>query len=186
MTNIFSCYLCLEQLPDEVKRANKIKVGARVPRFDAVAVAGYYEPLDTFKNGKGMLFFYLQKTIGIINSPDVRRADHFLQCSRDSVNFSSIYSTGKTSTGKIVAFGEPNGGTQLKKGKNNPFYGVKNDGYLFIISPDYKRIEILVIPDGRHTIRGNVQQLINGNFDEALMTIRQTAQPLFNYWTYPI
>lgn len=186
MTNLFSCYLCLEQLPDDVKKANKIKIGARVPRFDVTATAGYYEPLEAFKNAKGMLFFYLQKTTGIINSPDNRRAVHFLQCSKDSCNFSSIFTVDITRTGKIVAFGEPNGSVQLRRGKSNPFYKFRNDGYLFLISKDYSRIEILVIPNGRHTIRGNVQQLINGNFDDALQTIRKNAQLMYNYWDLPI
>lgn len=182
MTSILSCYLLLEQLPDEVKKANKIKVGASVPRFDVTAVAGYYEPLEKFLNPKGMLFFYLQKSKGIINSPDVRRADYFLQCSKDSVNFSSIYEIGYTSTGDFVAFGEPNNTLKLKKGIDNPFYQFKNDGYLFVIAPDYQKIECLVLPDCRYTIRGNAQQLINGNLDEALKTIRQSARPVFNYW----
>ena len=76
-TNIFSAYLKLEQLPDEVKSRNKIKLGAKVPRFDLTRLAGYYKPLESLKNKKGQIILYLNETRGIIDSPDQRRADRF-------------------------------------------------------------------------------------------------------------
>ena len=57
---IFSAYLKMVQLPDEVKKQNGIKVGASVPRFDLVAVSGYFAPLESVKSERdGHIHFYL-------------------------------------------------------------------------------------------------------------------------------
>ena len=77
-TPIFSAYIRLEQLPDEIKKRHGGKAGAKIPRFDVTATAGYYRPLEAIKNGKGMVIMYLNETRGIIDSPDQRRADRFL------------------------------------------------------------------------------------------------------------
>jgi len=52
---MIDCYLKMQQLPDEVKRANKIKVGASVPRLDCVSMVGFYEGLKPLKSTKGNL-----------------------------------------------------------------------------------------------------------------------------------
>jgi hypothetical protein len=188
---MFSCYLKLEQLPEEVKNRHKIRLGARVPRFDVTAVAGYYKPLETLKNGKGMIFFYLNKTFGIINSSDVRRADCYLQ-GKDSINFSSIYTLDglfEPNSQSIIAHGTPPDmellspkfikGTKIDR--PNPFYENGDDGYLFIIAKDYKTIEILIVEGGRYRITGIAKQLADGQFEAALKQMRGTAKPVFLY-----
>lgn len=176
---MFSAYLLFEQLPDDVKAKNKIKVGASVPRLDCTALAGYYEPLESIKNPKGQIMFYLQQTRGIIDSPDKRRAGYFLQA-KDSQNFSSIYPL--TSEGDLhFAYGEPNNQKLLKNGKPNPFLPYKETGYIFIHSTDYKRVEVLVIENGRYLIQGYAKQIANGQLNEALEGMRQKAKPIFEY-----
>lgn len=183
-TNIFSAYLRLEQLPDEIKTANKIKLGAKVPRYDVTHIAGYYKPLESLKNRKGQIVFYLNETRGVINSPDNRRADRFLMA-KDSLNFSSIYllnNSAPNTDGKLIGHGTPNRQKTFGRKKiTNPFYECKDDGFLFVISPDWRVIEVLIIPDGGNTILGNAQALFDGVYNKALETIRATAKTFFQY-----
>lgn len=115
-----------------------------------------------------------------------RRADRFLMAkqAKDSVNVSSVFlldvPTAKDKP--IVGYGNPNGNPKLKSGNPNPFAGCKNDGFLFVIAPDWKQIEWLVIPDGLCTILGNAKALADGVYNEALQTMRAAAKTYFNYW----
>ena len=181
-TNIFSAYLKLEQLPDEAKSRNKIKLGAKVPRFDLTRLAGYYKPLESLKNKKGQIILYLNETRGIIDSPDQRRADRFLM-GKDSLNFSSVFLLdGSTNGSGFVGYGNPNRSKTFGKKKlPNPFLECKNDGFLFLIAPDWQAVEILVIPDGCNTILGNAKALADGVYNEALGTMRATAKAFFQY-----
>jgi len=190
----FEAYIRLEQLADDVKRANKVKVGAKVPRYDVTATAGYYKPLEALTNAKGMCILYLNETRGVITSPDARRADRFLmgRAGKDSVNVSSVYllnpdTEGSTAAdtaaeGSIVGYGNPNGFHILKSGNPNPFYGSGHDGFLFLISPDWRLIEWLVVPDGVNTILGNAKAMADGVYNEALQTMRAAATTYYDYW----
>lgn len=179
---MFDCYIRLQQLTDDQKRANKIKVGARIPRLDCVAMAGYYEGLKPLISNKGQLKFYLQETRGLINSNDKRRAGHFLMGDH-SINFSSIFlqSFDTTDQSKCFGYGEPNRNPELKKGEPNPMLGCSEDGYLFITDANFAEIEILIITKGRYLIQGYTKMLASGAFDEALQAMREQAKPIFNY-----
>lgn len=185
-TPIFSTYIRLEQLPDEVKKRHGGKVGAKVPRYDVTATAGYYRPLEALKNSKGMVIMYFNETRGIIDSPDQRRADRFLMArqGKDSINVSSVFLLNVSTTeGKpLIGYGNPNGNTKLRSGSPNSFAECKNDGFLFVITPDRQRIEMLVIPNGLNTILGNAKALADGVYDEALKTMREAATTFFQYW----
>lgn len=186
MSNIdFTAYIRFEQLPDDVKKRHGGKAGAKIPRFDVTATAGYYKPLEAIKNGKGMVVAYLNETRGIIDSPDQRRADRFLmgKQAKDSVNISSVFLLDTAAEGgNLYGYGNPNSNPKLRSGNPNPFYGSKNDGFLFLIAPDWKQIEWLVIPDGLCTILGNAKALADGVYNEALQTMRAAAKTYFNYW----
>lgn len=181
-TNIFSAYIRLEQLTDEVKTRHKIKIGAKVPRFDLTQMAGYYRPLERLKNRKGQVVLYLNETRGIIESPDTRRADRFLMA-KDSLNFSSVYLLNMDTQGhSLIGHGSPNRSQTFGKDKKqNPFYECRDDGFLFIISPDWRVIEVLVIPDGVNTILGNAKALFDGVYNGALETMRETSRIFYNY-----
>jgi hypothetical protein len=180
--NLFSAYIRLVQLPNEVKERKKIKLGAKVPRFDLVDMAGYYKPLETLKNKKGQVIFYLSDTRGIIDSSDKRRADRFLMA-KDSLNFSSVFLLSNTAQdGRFVGFGTPNGAKTFGKDKKqNPFYECRNDGFLFVVSPDWNVIEVLIVPDGCNTIQGNARALADGVYNEALEIMRATAKTFCQY-----
>ncbi len=184
MNQFFSVYVKMEQLPDEVKRRNKIKVGAKIPRYDVTAMAGYYKPLEQLRNPKGQIYFNLNPTKGIINSSDQRRADRYLQ-GINSYNLTSVYLLDYTTNANdyIFAYGNPNGGATFggKKKRPNPFFENRNDGFLFVITPDWQTIEMLVILNGANTILGNAKALEDGVYSSQLETIRATAKPIFNY-----
>ncbi|HCU63756.1 MAG TPA: hypothetical protein DGC94_21830 [Prolixibacteraceae bacterium] len=179
---MFDCYIKMQQLPDEVKRANKIKVEAIVPRLDCVSMAGYYEGLKPLFSSKGQLKFYLMETRGLINSSDQRRAGYFLM-GEDSINFSSIFlqdfDTDKQA--QCFGYGEPNSNKTLKSGQPNPMLPFSEDAYLFITNPGFTEFEILIIRRGRYLIQGYLKQLANGTFNEALAAMRSQAKPIFNY-----
>lgn len=179
---MFDCYIKLQQLPDEVKRANKIKVGASVPRLDCVALAGYYEGLKPLFSSKEQLKFYLMETRGVIHSNDQRRAGYFLMGER-SINFSSVFlqqfNTGDKNP--CFAFGEPNSNKTLKNGEPNPMLPFCEDAYLFMLNATFTEIEILIIRRGRYLIQGYLKQLANGELNGALEAMRAQAKPIYNY-----
>ncbi len=179
---MFDCYIKMQQLSNEVKRANKIKLGATVPRLDCVAMAGYYEGLNCLTSAKGQLKFYLQQTRGLIRSNDQRRAGFFLMGDQ-SVNFSSLFiqSFGNAYQSKCYGFGEPNKNAKKKNGDPNPMLPYADDGYLFIANPDFTEIEILIISKGRYLIQGYLKMLALGAYEEALQAMREQAKPIFNY-----
>ena len=177
------CYIKLQQLTDEVKRANKIKVGAKVPRLDCSAMAGYYEGLNCLTSTKGQLKFYLLQTRGLINSNDQRRAGFFLMGDH-SINFSSVFMQSFDNSDQSVCygFGEPNKNPTLKNGLSNPMLPFADDGFLFISNPGFTELEILIITNGRYLIQGYLKMLANGAYNEALKAMREQAKPIFNYW----
>lgn len=184
-TDLFCIYLKFEQLPDDVKARHNIKVGPKVPRYDLTRYAGYYKPFLSLKNKKGQIVLYLNNTKGVIDSADQRRADRFLM-GKGSLNLSSLYlldSSTQPNGGGFVGYGNPHReATFGKKTKApNPFNGFKNDGFLFLITPEWKTIEMLVIPDGINTILGNAKALADGFYNEALKTMRATSKTFFQY-----
>lgn len=178
----FTAYFKMVQLPDEVKKRYNIKVGACVPRFDVTAAAGYYKPLAEMANNKGQIVLYLNETRGIINSPDHRRADRYLQ-GKQSFNVSSVYLLDyKDGNGNLVGYGNANGAATFGKSKQpNPFKDYGKDGFLFLVSHDWQTIEMLVVPKGLNTILGNAKALADGVYNEALQTMRAAAQTVYPY-----
>ncbi len=175
---MFSAYFELVVLPNEVKAKHKIKLEAKVKRFDCIRFSGFYKGIEPFMNKKGMFIEYLTQANTMVNAPDERRAEYVMQ--NNSLNFSSIYPLLLPEfTG--YAWGEPNNKKNLSNGKPNPLYEFKNDGFLFIVNPDFTRIELLIIEGGRYTIQGYLKQLANGEFDEALQQMRATAKPFYEY-----
>lgn len=179
---MFSAYLCLEQLPDEVKVQHHIKVGGAVPRYDLTRFTGCLPGLEALTNKKGQVVMYLQSTRGLINSPDGRRADCFLMA-KGSLNFSSLYLLARPdTTAPFVGFGNPmSAKTYGAEAKQNPFYECRNDGYIFIVSPDWRKIEILIVPNGKFTIIGQATMVQRGELQEALDAVRTASATFYPY-----
>lgn len=176
-------------LPDEVKKRNKIKVGAKIPRLDCIESVGYYEGIEPFINSKGMFKFNLMRT-DKINADGKRKADYYLQGEK-SMNFSSIYPF-EVQDKHIIAFGEPNDKQTVRRAKTvdknrvqvdvpNPMLKFKNDAYIFICNKDFTQIELLVIEHGRFMVTAYCKQLLNGGFDSELKTFRETTKEFYKY-----
>jgi hypothetical protein len=157
---------------------------SKTPRYVATATAGYFKPLEGIKNAQNeIVMFYQRNDKCNPNSTSESR----LQCKGD-VNFSSVYFEGLKIGETLIGYGDPPQGEMLKpkvdkkSGKKtvrlNPFYGNRADGYLFIITPDMKTIEILIVPNGRYLIQGAAKQLADGQLNEALKLIREAAKAI--------
>jgi len=171
---MFSCYLKME------RRQTVKKDGAesKTPRYVAVAQAGYFKPLQLIKNATNEIVMYYQRNDKC--NPN-SKAETRLQC-KGSINFSSVYFENLKIGETLIGYGEPPQTKELKDSKKgtkpNPFFENKTDGYLFIVAPDLQTIEILVVPNSRFIIQGNAKQLADGQFDEALKQMRETAKPM--------
>jgi len=171
---MFSCYLKLERRQSTKKDGTESKT----PRYIAVAQAGYFKPLQSIKNAKNEIVMYYQRNDKCNKNST---AETRLQC-KGSVNFSSVYLKGLKVGETLIGHGEPPQTEYLKdskKGKKpNPFFESRNDGYLFVITPDLNTIEILIVSNSRYYIEGYAKQLADGQFDEALKQMRDTAKPM--------
>jgi hypothetical protein len=147
---------------------------SKTPRYVAIVQAGYFKPLNELKNKGGEIVMYYQRNDKC--NPN-SKAETRLQC-KGSVNFSSVYLQNMKIGETLIGHGEPPQAKELKGGKQNPFYGNREDGYLFLIAPDLSTIEIIIVPNGRYLIQGVAKQLEDGQFNEALKQIRYTAKPM--------
>jgi hypothetical protein len=153
----------------------------KTPKFIVTHQAGYFKPLEELKNAKNQIVMYLQPTK---KSNTKSTAETRLQC-KGSMNFSSMYLQNMKIGETLIGHGEPPQTKELKapKGKDgkpiprpNPFYDNKGDGYLFLAESNLNTIEILIVPNGRYLIRGIAKQLEDGQLNEALRQIRETAK----------
>ena len=165
---MFDCYLKMERRQTQKKDGTESKT----PRYVVTAQAGYFKPLQSIKNAKNEIVMYYQRT-DKCNKKST--ADTRLQC-KGSINFSSVYLQNIKIGETLIGYGEPPQAKELKGGKQNPFYENRADGYLFLVAPDYETIEILIVHDSRYLIRGITKQLADGQFDEALKQMRETAK----------
>lgn len=175
---MIAAYYKLVQLPDEIRKAHKIRSKARL---DCVSftdqVQGGYQGLTIFVNSKGQLFFYKTPCKDFVNSDSKRLAEFSL--TNSSLNLSSIYIEDMDCP--EIGYGYPNSKRLLSNGSPNPLFPYRNDGYLFLLNKDYSEIELLVISDGRNLISSYYQKMIDGGFDEKIREMRQQAKPFYQY-----
>ena len=175
---MFSFYLKLEQRTKVFKSG---KIG-KDTRYIAISQAGYFKHIEAMRGKGGDVVMHLK---GVENGAPKSTAEINLQCSYNdgkikngSLNFSSLFFENIHPDKVMFANGEPNDNAKLKDGKPNPFYDCKNDGYLFIVTPDLKTVEILIIPNSRVLIVGYRKKLADGQFDEVLQQIRNASKPM--------
>lgn len=170
-------YFKFATLPEDIKKLHKIKSTARL---DCIAFTdnGLNElnGLTNFVNGKKQLIFYKTDARQFVKANSKRIAQWAL--TGNGLNFSSLFIEIAHSQ---FAFGSPNAKEKLKNGEKNPMAAFKNDGYLFILNSDFSEIEVLILPNCAHLIELLFQQLLDGNFDEQIETLRKQARPFFNY-----
>lgn len=167
---MFTAYMQFVKLADKERK---------IDAYEARAIAGYYKPFEALKTKSGSIRVYLNETRGIVNSPDNRRAQKFIQ-GKNSLNVTSVFVLDvETCKDYFVAYGQPPRAEVYGKEKRpNPFHDNKDDGFLFVISKDWRFIEMLVVDGGCNTILGNAKALADGEYNEMLERLRATAQPL--------
>jgi hypothetical protein len=168
---MFSCYLKMERHQSIRKDGTESKT----PRYVVTASAGYFQPLEAMKGKDGRIAMFCQRND---KCNPKSTSETRLQC-KGSINFSSIYFLNLRNGETLIGYGEPPKQRELKAGKGtkpNPFYNNKEDGYLFIVSPDQKTIEILIIPGGRMLIQGYAAKLADGRLNEGINEMRKAAK----------
>lgn len=171
-------YYKLVALTDEVKAQNGIKVGAIVPRYDCIAMAGNYKGLEAFTNYKGQIYFNLTPCREIIETNGKRYAEYCLTGGK-SLNFGSLY---KFIDYPKFAYSYPNKKPFIgQKREPNPLYSFGNDLYLMLTNNEYSFFEILVIDGGRNLAEHYLQLLIEGYFDTEIQKLKVEAKQIFEY-----
>lgn len=168
---------------DDVKRRNNIKIDAKNLRYDLIRYDGYSKGVETLTTAKGLFYLSLLDNRGIVKGHEERMAEKRLQAPK-SVNFSSIYLTDKmTSDGLMIAFGNPPSSRTYggKTPKENPFYDERNDGFVFLISPDWKWMEIVIVKDGEPCVQAYCQKFADGKLDDFLTRVRNSSHIYHEY-----
>lgn len=174
-----AAYYKFQNLPQEVKDANKIRSPQRLECVAAANPIGY-KGMEPFLNKKGQLFFYLTEAEKIVEAEQERRAEVAL--TNGSLNFSSLFLPDLDQP--EFSFGHPNSKRLLSNRKPNPLYPFRNDGYLFLSSLDYQQIELLIIPQGRYLIQAYCHRLMDGGFEEEIAHLWEQAEPPFLYLNF--
>ena len=171
-------YYRLQKLPEEVKKNHKIRSKDRLDctEFSDETVAGY-EGLKPFVNRKGQLFLYLTPARQFVTGQAKRVAEWSL--TQSSLNLTSLYI--EDFSNPQFAYGYPNASSKLSNGSENPLYQYRSDGYLFSLSENLEQIEMIVLPDQRNMISSWYQLLIDGELDEDIQRLRQSAKQFFDY-----
>lgn len=164
------------------KLVNTTQKDKKTPKFTIVAQAGYYPPMEQLKGRDGQISMNLMEKLKEgDNVPSMR-----LQA-KNSLNFTGLkeyFIDGKLSG---YAYGYPlDKQTYSEKGKQNPFYDYKDDGFLFIIHQNENApesqiptcIELIVLEGAKVLISAYCKQLVMGGFDEALDALRKQAEKI--------
>lgn len=162
---------------------NTTPKGRKTPKYTIVAEAGYYPPMEQLRGKDGLVSMNLlpQSREDNSSTPPMR-----LQA-KNSLNFTGLkdyWIDGKMSG---LAYGYPlDKPTYSSKGKPNPFYSYKDDGFLFIIHYDENdpsniiptSIELAVLEGAKVLISAYCKKLEMGGFDKALAALRKQASSL--------
>lgn len=147
----------------------------KIPRYDVVAQAGYWEGWNACTSPAGQLYFTLV--------PNDRNPSYKHEATTPTLNLQAhpkgmcLNLTGLrfAPDSTTVASGEPCADAKLKNGKDNPLYQWRNDGFLFLFSDDKATLEIIVITAGRAFVDAYRQQLATGGFNDWLSETRKNA-----------
>lgn len=164
-------------LEDEVKQANKIKVGATVPRYDCISYTGNKDALKPFITKKGLMYLRLMESKEFVKADRKRMAD-FALVGTNSLNLTSLYQADEVD-GQY--FGYPNGKPFLKDGSPNPMFPFRNDLYLVQTDATFKIIEVLVLPNQKAYALELAQAFAGGDFEDTIDVMRAKAQTFYNY-----
>lgn len=168
-------YFKLEMLPDEVKTAHKIKIGATVPRYDCTKYAGQKEHIEPFITSKGMFFLRLMEAREFVKANQKRQAE-FALVGRSSLNFSSMYAISN-----VCFYGYPNGKPLLKDGSQNPMFPFRNDLYIILTDKNLSKLEILILPGQKGYALELAQAFDAGDFDDQIESFNENSDVFFKF-----
>ncbi|AKQ44439.1 hypothetical protein TH63_00370 [Rufibacter radiotolerans] len=173
---MLTAYYKLEILQDYLRQANKINSKTRL---DCTLQTNpkNYTGLTDFVNAKGQMYFYKTPAREFVKANCKRLAEWAL--SNGKLNLSSIYF--EDIDFPQFGYGYPNANRLKSNREPNPLFPFRNDAYLFITNADLSQVEVLVIAEGRNLVNAYYQRLIDGELDQEVQTLRQQAQPLFDY-----
>ncbi len=157
--------------------------GVKTPKYTITRQCGYMPEMDLLRGKDGKISMYLMEKLKEgDNVPSIR-----LQA-KNSLNFSGLkewFVDGGKLSGH--AYGYPlNTPTFSRKGKPNPLFGCKDDGFLFLAHYDKDQeqevtlpqsIELIVISGAKPLISAYCKMLVMGGFNETLEQLRKQAQP---------
>ena len=177
MDNLITSAFVFRQLPDDLKRANKIKVGAKIPRFDIVGEnSGGYQFLEPLFNNKNQCNIILDIANRIVKADSSRIADQLIRNSRVS-NLTSLYYT-DVKTRRY--FGNTNPNPRTSQGEN-PMLPYKNDLLLIEISEDEQTIILSVCKGVKHFGKMIYTDYVNGKYDGMIADKLQFLETQFGY-----
>ena len=173
---MIAAYYKLEMLSNKLKAIHKIKIGAKIPRFDCTLYSGSYQGIKPFINPKGMFKLSLMDS-NLFVKTDKKRITEFVLVGGKNLNFSSLFNE----DGGNIYYGYPNGKPFLKDGRKNPLFQFRNDLYVFIIDQDFQQIELLVLPNQKGYALELTQSFLDGDFDDEVNIIKSNTKTFFNY-----
>lgn len=173
---MIAAYYKLSVLSDEVKAKNKIKVGAKIPRFDCIEYNGKYSGIEPFVNKKGIFKLSLMYCKEFIQCNKSRMAE-FALTGGQNLNFSSMYGHANCQ----FYYGNPNGRPFLKDKRKNPVFSFRNDLFIFKVSEDFDTLEIFVLPNQKGFAIEIIEGFIGGDFDDEIQKIKVGAKSFYDY-----
>ena len=159
---------------------NTTQKGKKTPKYTIKGQAGYYPPMEQLKGRDGLISMNLmpQSREEKSSTPPMR-----LQA-KNSLNFTGLkdYWVGGKMSGFCYGYPDPRP-TYSSKNKPNPFFGCKDDGFLFIFHCDEQdptnltpiSIELIVLEGAKVLMGAYCKMLAMGGFDEALAALRKQA-----------
>lgn len=171
-----TAYYRFEVLAEEIRTLNGIR---SANRLDCTAAynSTTHGLLPLFQRKSGMLFLYLVPAKEMVKADSKRRATYALGDGKQ--NLSSLYFENPECS--RFCYGHPNGKELLKDGTPNPTLPYKHDALLMVCDWQQQIVEVLVIKDGKPLIENLYNLLIDGELEEELIQLRQSAKPYYLY-----
>ena len=180
MDNLITSVYLLKNLPDDIKRANKIKVAPKIPRFDCIGINENNHPfISPLVNNKNQCNVSLVAPETMVECHTNRRADLLLRNSKVG-NLTSLFYQDENHNHRYFGYSNPH--PKMNKGKDeNPMLPFKDDLLLIQIDKDKEQIVICVLKWQKHLVQYLYPDFVNGKFDEVIASKLEFLESGFNY-----
>ena len=151
------------------------KASKKTPKYVITAEAGYYPPMDELRGRDGRVSVYLMAKRE--NQTKDSTPAMSLQA-KNGLNLTGLKDYFLNGGLSGYAYGNPlNKPTYSAKGKANPFYKYREDGFLFVVHQDGEclpsELEMIVLHGGKCLISAYCKALMHGGFDDRLAELRK-------------